>query len=128
MSTETRDAVRGAARNLAGKGPDYGIRLELPNHLKSTMKTLQSVSYDIKKRHPGSRRNVLFDDESMDLVLDICVDGDSWRRVTSAQAKARSKKTKARKTAGDRMNLDEAELDRLLEPSGGESEEESAKE
>ena len=124
QSTDIRDAVRGAARNLAGKGSDYGIRLELPNHLKSAMKVLQSVSYDLKQRHPESRRNVLFDDEAMDLVLDVCIDGQTWRRITTAQAKTRSKKTKAKKTS-DRMNLDEEELDKLLDGStdGSEGEE-----
>ena len=73
QSTDVRDAVKGAARNLAGKGQDYGVRLELPNHLKSTMKALQAVSYELKTKFPQARRNVLFDDEAQDLVLDFCL-------------------------------------------------------
>ena len=37
-STDVRDTVKGSARNLAGKGKEFGIRLELPNHLKSSTK------------------------------------------------------------------------------------------
>ena len=48
QTTDVRDAIKGAARNLASKGADYGIRLELPNHLKSAMKDLQAVSYQLK--------------------------------------------------------------------------------
>ena len=55
-TTEARDVVKGSARNLATLGQNYGVRLELPNHLKSTMQAIQSVSYDIKQRHPQARR------------------------------------------------------------------------
>ena len=94
-STEARDVVKGSASNLAGNGPEVGIRLELPNHLKSNMKSLQQLSYDIKQTHPRSRQNVLYDDDSMDLVLDICLDeGLQWRRITAGQARERIRKKK----------------------------------
>ena len=83
QSTDVRDAVKGAARNLAGKGRDYGVRLELPNHLKSAMKALQAASYELKSKYPQARRNVLFDDETQDLVLDFCLGkGKDWKRIT----------------------------------------------
>ena len=56
QSIDVRDAVKGSARNLAGKGRDYGVRLELPNHLKSAMKALQSASFEIKSRFGEARR------------------------------------------------------------------------
>ena len=40
QSTEARDAVKGSARNLAGKGQDFRVRLEVPNHLKSSLSAL----------------------------------------------------------------------------------------
>ena len=87
-STEVRDAVKSAACNLAGLGSDYGVRLELPNHLKSSMRAIQSVSYDLKMKHPQVRRNVLFDDDTMDVVLDFNLSEDQpWMRLTSEQAK-----------------------------------------
>ena len=113
QSTEARDVVRGAARNLAGKSSEYGVRLELPNHLKSAMSALQSVSYDIRQKYPSSRRNVLFDDSTMDLVLDICTaEGQEWKRITSSQARQRKKKNAI--TSG-RLNVSDGELDGLLD-------------
>ena len=115
-STEVRDAVKGAARNLAGKGAEYGVRLELPNHLKSAMRSLQAVSYDLKTRFPNIRRNVLFDDDAMDLVLDFCLEeGKPWKRMTSVQARQRKRKV----PAGDRLTVDDGELDRLLDGGSG---------
>ena len=115
QTTEARDVVKGAARNLAGKSSDYGIRLELPNYLKSAMTALQSVSYSVKQRFPLARRNVLFDDSTLDLVLDICTgEGQEWRRITSAQAKQRKKKA-AKTMTGSKMNFSDGELDDLLD-------------
>lgn len=106
--------MRKTARNLAGKGPNYGIRLELPNHLKTAMSALQMVSYDIKQKFPNSRRNVLFDDDDMDLVLDFSTGEDQpWRRMTSQQARERKKKRNT--TTGQKFSLDTAETDALLD-------------
>ena len=115
-STDVRDAVKSAARNLAGKGNEYDVRLELRNHLKSSMKALQSVSYDIKSKYPDARRNVLFDDETLDIVLDFSLGKDQeWKRLTSVQAKSRKKKS-----PGLRQTVGDVELDDILEaPSGG---------
>ena len=93
QSVEVRDAVRGAARNLAGKSSDFGVRLEIPNRLKSSMKSLQSMAYEIRQKFPQSRTNVLFDDDALELVLDFCTsDGGSWRRMSADQAKKRKRK------------------------------------
>ena len=113
QSTEVRDAVKSAAKNLAGKGSDYGVRLELPNHLKSAMSALQSASFELKSRYPQARRNVLFDDDALDLALDFCLEPEKdsrWLRMTSDQAKKRKKRT-----PGARQALAEAELDDLLD-------------
>ena len=76
------------------------------------MKAIQTVSYDIKQRHPSARRNVLFDDSTMDLVLDFCLgEGGQWKRSSSKQALAR--KDRSRGTAASKK-VDEAELDGIL--------------
>ena len=115
-SVEARDAVKGSARNLAGRGQEFGVRLEIPNRLKTAMNALQSASYAIKQRHPEARRNVLLEDETMDLVLDFCTkEGEPWRRMTSKQAKDR----KARSgSAGAKLRVCDDELDRLLNDAG----------
>ena len=106
-TVEACDAVKSAARNLAGKGPEFGVRLELPNHLKTAMKVLQSMSYDIKKKCPSAKRNVLYDDEVLDLALDFSLgEGKPWRRMTAAQARERRKRA-----------LRDEELDTLLDES-----------
>ena len=107
---DTRDAVKGAARNLAGLGSEYGVQHEIPNHLKTAMSALQSISWEIKQKHPDSKRNVLFDDQTLDLVLDFCVCEDPWRRLTSRQAREKKKKMKA----AEKFALEDDEIDALL--------------
>ena len=114
QSVDTRDAVRSAARNLAGKSSDYGVRLEIPNHLKTSMRDLQSASFEIKQKFPASRRNVLMDDEALELALDFCtVEGGTWRRMSSRQARERRQK-RASKPAAEKFRLEEGEIDDLL--------------
>ena len=116
-TSEARDVVKAAAKNLSTFGSEYGVRLELPNHLKTTMQNLQAVSFDIKKRHPGARRNVFFDDGAQDLVLDFCTsEGQPWRRVSAKQAKA-SKAKRARDPVGGR-DIGDGELDEILGVGG----------
>ena len=72
-TVEVRDIFRRAARELAGS-PEAGIRLEIPQYLQPSLKSLEAVSYALKKKFPGIRRNIKFDDEKLDLVLDFCTD------------------------------------------------------
>ena len=58
--------------------------------MQGTLKALESVSYNLKKKKPNMRRNIKFDDSTMSLVLDFNTDplavGSAWRRVTPEQA------------------------------------------
>ena len=83
------------------------------------MKALQSASYELKQKFPGSKRNVLFDDESTDLVLDFCLrEGDPWRRMTARQARDRKKKSELKPGTGpNNFTLKDGELDGLLDSS-----------
>ena len=111
---EARDVVRGAATNLAGCGPDYGVRLEVANHHRGDMKALQSLSYDLKQKYPEARRNVLYDDDGQCLVLDFCLgEGQQWRRLTAEQARRRSKNLTGSGSQG-RSVVDDGELDDIL--------------
>ena len=115
-SIEARDVVKGAARNLAGRGHEYGVRLEIPNSLKGAMGALQAVSYEVRQKFSDARTNVLMEDESMDLVLDFCVgEGRTWRRMTSAQAKTRKRRSGQ---GQDKFGLDEGEIDEILGGGG----------
>ena len=113
QSVEARDVVRSAATNLAGSGPDVGIRLEVPNHLRAAMKALQLLSYDLKGKYPNIRRNILYDDETLDLVLDFCTTPEGkWRRISSDQA--RHRKRNGTGAVSGAFRLEEGELDSIL--------------
>ena len=122
-SQEIRDVVRRGARELAGD-PTTGIRLEIPRHLQKNLKALESVSYALKRKHPGLRRNVKFDDDALDLVLDFCVDPDKdgavWKKLRPAQARA--VRTRLVAAGGEpSVEVDQDELDSLLDGDPGSS-------
>ena len=88
LDVDTRDAVRSEASNLAGQS-EAGIRLEIPDYLRPSLRSLESVSYHMKKAHPGMKRNVRFDDEALDLVLDVKLgENHPWKRIRPSQAQA----------------------------------------
>ena len=116
-SREVRDAIRGAARELAGQD-DTGIRLEIPSHLQPSLKALESVSYNLKKKHPDIKRNIKFDDGEMDLVLDFSIspeDGTPWRRVRPDQAKIIKRNIAAKQGRASEVKSDE--LERMMDLS-----------
>ena len=83
---DLRDAVRAAAYNLAGAS-NAGIRLEIPEFLRQSLRALESTIYLLKQKHPGLKRNVKFDDGVMDLVMDIKIDVNSpWTKMRPDQA------------------------------------------
>ena len=77
-SQEICDTVRRVAKELAGE-KDAGIRLEIPRYLQSSLKSLEAVSFALKKKNPEMKRNIKFDDDYMDLVLDFCLRGQLLR-------------------------------------------------
>ena len=83
----TRDAVRSAAFHLAGK--NAGLRLEIPDTLRPSLRALESVAYNLKRTNPGMRRNVKFDDEKLDVVMDVRLnDSGTWKKIRPGQAMA----------------------------------------
>ena len=112
-TVETRDAVKRAAKELAGSR-DAGIRLEIPHQMQPGLKALESVAFHLKQKHPRMKRNIKFDDQSMELVLDFNTDpegGGSWRQVGTTLAKQMKTKLQIRKAAA----VSDQELDALLE-------------
>ena len=86
--SEVRDTIRRLARELAGN-PSAGIRLEVPRFLQPSLKALEAVSFNLKKKNPSMRRNVKFDDDAMDLALDFNLDPEGsgvWRKIRPAEA------------------------------------------
>ena len=106
-SVETRYLVKGAARNLSSKGKEYRVRHKLPDFLKIAMSNLQAVWYEIRQRHPEARRNVRFDDENMDLVLDFSLrEGDPW--------KTQAKQKKPKNSRSEERGVLDSEIDEIL--------------
>ena len=76
--------VRSSATNLAGHSPEVGICLEIPTSFKAAMRALQSVSCKIEVKRPGARRNVLFNEDTLNLALDFYLrEGKPWKRIGS---------------------------------------------
>ena len=67
---ETRDAVRAAAPRLAGK-TNMGMRLEIPESLRPSLRALESMSYFLKQTNRSLKRNIKYDNEVMDLIMDV---------------------------------------------------------
>ena len=115
-SVDVRDAIKGAARELAGCS-DAGIRLEIPQYLQPSLKALETVSYNLKQKNPMVKRNIKFDDAEMDLVLDFCmdpgVDDPRWRKVRPAQAKVL--KAALGKNVGVTTEVTTDELEQMLD-------------
>ena len=89
-TVEVRDSVRRAARELGGD-PNAGVRLEVPTWLQSNLKALDALCYALKQKHPKLKRNIKFDDDALDLIMEFNTDPDDpskkWRRVTPQKAK-----------------------------------------
>ena len=106
---QIRDAIKAKAANLANFREAAGMRLEVPDHLQRDFQVLMSLSFDLKKKHPGLKRNIKFDEEDMGLFMDMKLDNDKdWKRVRPSNAR------KAIKTRVRTQDLDEDELRSLL--------------
>ena len=98
-SPATRDFVFSHAKNLAklpaalnGGGNSrgaYGLRLDYPAHLSSEYRALDA--YGAKMRNmtgKGFKRNIRYNDDEMNLYMDINFpDQDKWIRVSAKMAK-----------------------------------------
>ena len=86
-TVDLRDLVRRSAFNLAGDRT-AGIRLDVPHHLMKNFKALEAASYKLKQKYKGMRRNIKFDDELCDLVLEFRLhDSAPWKRLLPQQAR-----------------------------------------
>ena len=89
------------------------MRLHIPDHLQKEFHTLMSLSYELKKKYPGLKRNIKFDEEDGGLFMDIKLNPDAeWKRIKPREAEKRIKVKK-----GKTKTMDEEELRSLF--SGG---------
>ena len=86
-SIDLRDAVRSSAFNLAGD-TESGIRLEIPPHLMNNFRALNQAAYNLKKKFSTCRRNIKFDDEACDLIMEFKTSEESsWKRLRPKEAR-----------------------------------------
>ena len=82
-----RDSVKAKASNLRGGDKQTGCQLEPPDFLRGQYQAFQGLAYCLKKKTPGLKRNIKFDDLTLSLKMDIKTD-DSWRTVEYVTAKS----------------------------------------
>ena len=110
---DTRDTVRRSASNLAGHR-DKGVRLEIPEFLRPSLRALESLSYMLKQSNPSLKRNVKFDDEVLDLVMDVRInEAAPWRKIRPAQA-LEAKKGRADPSREESTELAPAEIQAFM--------------
>ena len=114
-TVDLRDLVRKSAFNLAGDDQS-GIRLEVPHHLMKNFKSLEAASYRLRQKYPNIRRNIKFDDEVCDVVLEFRIqEGDQWKRLRPHQAK------ELQRSEGGTEEMSASDITSLLDGSDGES-------
>lgn len=94
-SVEQRDEVKSYSKNLQGQ-EDSGINIKVPYHLKSNFANLRDLAFRMKQKNASFRRNIRYDDRTLDLVMDFTTGNSKWTSVTAADARvslARRKKS-----------------------------------
>ena len=121
-SKETRDMIKSHASNLANYRDEAGMRLHLPNHLQKDFKALMGLSYDLKQKNAGLKRNVKFDEDDLGLFMDVQFKKDGqWKRIKPDQARRALESSGTRRGGPDRMQADE--IADMLAGGGDESDE-----
>ena len=92
-SSALRDYVSGHVANLSSfvddnGRPTAGLRMEIPDHLRTQFQDLQSYGRALYKQHgTGFKRHVRFDDREKTLYMDIRLPGsDDWLFVDHKMA------------------------------------------
>ena len=100
----TRDSVIGSSGRLAelvdkenNNTPKAGIRIVVPNHLKSTEKQLSDYGRRLRNKHgKGTKTHIKFDDGDRSIFLNVRLRGDEqWSRVYPEYARDWLKKMKS---------------------------------
>ena len=99
-----RDEVRARASNLRGGDRSTGCQLEPPDHLRAHYKAFQNLAFCLKKKSPGLKRNIKFDDAEQTLVMDVKMEED-WKTVHYTTAKGLLKLKKQGTDAISRKQL-----------------------
>ena len=115
-SKEVRDQVKSHGKNLASAN-GAGMNIHVPGYLLDNLHALNAVGFSIKEKHKNVRRAVKFDDQRMDLYMDIFIGGE-WKRVTASEAREVAADIPAKKGG---LKLSKSDLSSLVrgEPVAG---------
>ena len=80
-----RDDVKYHARNLTS--PETGLRPVIVDHLRAAERTLNTMAFLLRTKHPKMKWNIKYADDEMNLKLDFCTGGKTWKTVLPDQAK-----------------------------------------
>ena len=85
---EDRDTVYSYARSLAKTGSKAGIRLEIPQHLRTAFRLLETHANAVRAAiGPTMKRSIRFDDVERSMVLSIKLsEHDPWITIDATQA------------------------------------------
>lgn len=103
--------------------PTAGIRLDIPQHLMGSFKTLEAFGFGLKRRHgKGFRKHIKFDDFTEELYIQVGMrkdeeDETEWQSYTAREAREGLKRLNAKK--GPRFDF-------LSTPPGQQNEERTA--
>ena len=104
QTASLRDSIKSTGFRLEGQRA--GIRIEVPNFLKSDFHVLQNRSYRLKMANKEMKRSVKFDDECYGLMLDVQLPGQEWRRIRPAQARAARRADPSLRSGPSELSLD----------------------
>ena len=99
-----RDSIKALGYKLEGMAA--GIRIEVPNFLRSDFHALQNLSYKLKLTSKDMKRSLKFDDESLGMVLDIQMPGEDWRRIRPEQARQAGRSDPSLRAGPEEMSGD----------------------
>ena len=104
VSSSIRDTVKSMGYRLEGQ--KAGIRIEIPNFLKSDFHVLQNLSYRLKLSNKEMKRSVKFDEDNYGLMLDVQLPGQDWTRIRPDQARAARAVDPSLRTGPRELSLD----------------------
>ena len=113
-----RDAIKAAGPNLATYGRAAGIRLHMPGHMMANFKLLENLGYQMRTVNSDIRRVIKFDDEHLDLMMDVKING-TWKQVRPADALAAKRNNPAIANAGPEIMGNQGIADFFSSPATG---------
>lgn len=100
-----RDEVKTAARNLR-PGDECGVNIEVYHHLRGNFRALQNLAYRLKQKGQ-LKRNVTYNDETMDLEMSFSLNSGPWKTVLPGEARAAATVTDQRQNSVTYADLNE---------------------